>query len=256
MRLDVSLVLLLAATASARSRVTVNTGYSREEYSFTSAGWQQWTAVAADGPVPQSRVLAGQSVVRRFGFNDLQGTLGAAAKLGKSIGLEAKISIAPDAKVLPHFLTDWTLYRGLRSGLSLSPAYRYSHYPSADVHMLAFGSEWEKNAALTLISRFYLTLTQFVGGGAERMTPAVLASAKLSPASSLLMSPSYAYRKESFQAGAPGSFASGVFSAHTLRLELRWIFRKDCFASGAWSYESRIPAAIMRQYELGLGAGF
>ena len=241
-----------------RSRVAVNTGYGHEEYSFTTApGWNQWTQVAVDIFAASNwGVLAGQSVVRRFGFTDQQATLGANAKWGKSTGLEAKISISPDAKVLPYFLTDLTLYQGLDQGLSLSPAYRYSHYPTADVHMLAVGSEWEKNAVWTATARIYLTLTRFKGGGAERLTPAVLAQAKFSPVSTLRILPSYAYRKEGFQSGAPGRYGSGEFQAHTGRLELRWIFRKNCFASGAWSYESRIPAALLRQYDLGLGVEF
>ncbi|MEK7233962.1 MAG: YaiO family outer membrane beta-barrel protein [Elusimicrobiota bacterium] len=247
---------MTAPASFARPQIAVNTGYSREEYSVAPAGWNQWTQITAAGAASNWGILAGQSVVRRFGFTDRQATLGTSVKTGKSTGLEAKISVCADAQVLPRLSGDLTVYQGLGPGVSLSPAYRYSNYPTADVHMFVLGAEWEASAALTLLSRGYLTLTRFKGGGAEGLTPAVLAQAKLSPVSWLSIVPSYAYRRESFQSGAPGSFGSGEFTAHAGRMELRVSSKANRFAFAAWSYESRTPAALLRQYEFGLGLGF
>lgn len=231
--------------------IRVDAGASLEDYSFADRGWAEWTL----GSVPlgsHASLLAGQSAVRRFGFTDAQGTLGGSAVLASGASLEAQTSLAPGAEVLPTLSANLLLYQGLARGTILNPGYRYSHYREADVHMLTLGGEWESRRGLALVLRGYASATRFESGSGTRWTPGILAQASFALTRKLQLKPFYAYREESFQAGAPGQLRSQIFRAHTGGLEARWKATESLFLRVLASYEGRIPSNILRQYELGL----
>ncbi len=245
------LSLLSAAPAAAQSRI--DAGAAVEDYSFfKAAGVNTWTQGLFRGRDGRFGILAGQSTLRRFGFTDSQGSLGGVARLSARGSVEAKLSIAPEAQILPQWAVDALAYQGLPRAMTLTPGYRFSRYAIADVHTWSLGWEWE-NRRLSVTLRPYLSLNYFrqgpVGG---RAYPAFFAELRVPLSSGILLAPSYAWREEAFQAGAPGRFSMGSFKAHTGRIEARLPFGEPFLLRLAWSYEGRIPMAYLRQYEAGL----
>lgn len=249
------LIALSPDSAPAEVSVRCDAGATFEDYSFAPWGTTQ-RAQCVVYPVERWGLLGAESVVTRFGLTDVQGTLGFVAKISRTTALEVHANIAPGANVVPIFSTDWLVYHGIRWGITLTPTYRYSHYAITDVHMLSLGGDWQWNPQFNFILRTYGTLTQFEGGSESRLTPGVLIGTRITLIPSVQFYPSYSYREESFEAGAPGRLESGTFKAHLGRLEMNFKAGKAFTFRIAWQYEGRLPSNYVRQFDIGVTTRF
>ncbi|MBI4055608.1 MAG: YaiO family outer membrane beta-barrel protein [Elusimicrobia bacterium] len=246
------LLLLLPGPAGAAQVFRFDAGAGFEDYSFfPQLAKSQWTQISVQ---PQDRwsLFGGQKVLDRFGLTDVEGTLGGTLRLAPQSAGELQVSLAPDAKVLPTHSLQMMWYQGLGHGITLSPFFRYSHYQISDVYLLTFGGHWQPAPQLEFIFRAYAGLTRFRSGASSRGTPGVLAQAGRRLLPQLWMHLSYAYRKESFQAGAPGNLESSTFQAHAGGAGVRFFLRENISLQTDWQYEGRIPANLLRSYDLRL----
>lgn len=245
-----ALALSGAGAPASAATVQLDAGAAYEDYSFAVPGRTQWAEVLVR-PAPRWGLIGAQNLVRRFDITQGQGSVGGVAKLSAASALELRLSFSPEAVLLPALAGRGLWYRGLGRGFTLNPGYSYSRYEVAHVHTLTLGLDWERGDVLAT-GRVYGTATRFRSGAPTRQTPGFLAQARVPLSPRVRLLPSYSYREESFQAGAPGAFASAVFKAHALGLAALLDLGRGISLRLGWQYEGRIPSAYVRQYELGL----
>ncbi|MBI4375633.1 MAG: glycosyltransferase [Elusimicrobia bacterium] len=245
---------LLATACLCRASMALNAGLGYEDFSFAGAGRSSWIRV--DRRLSRGSISGGLTRIERFGEREAQGELGLGARLGPSAGLELGASASPEAHILPEWSAAAVLYWNPRRPVTISPGLRSAGFRAAGVHTASLGIEAQAAPGLAVLVRGFGSVTQFRGSRAEDWTPAVLLALRAQPMDWLLVAPSFAYREESFEAGAPGSGISRTFQAHAARLDLSAGRERGWAARAAWEYERRVPKNFVRRYELGLSYRF
>src|SRR5205823_1560971 len=116
-----------------------------------------------------------------------------------------------------------------------------------DVHTWSLALAAERRWIEARASGF-ATWTRFRSSAPSRWTPGAFAGLRI-PLGRWKLGGFGAYRKESFESGAPGAYGSGLFEARSGGAEL--LAKLGEFeARAAWSYEGRRPSGYLRQYEL------
>ena len=196
----------------------VRTVVAREDYSFTGLGSTQWLEIALK-PYRNFSFSLRETRVERFQEVDLQTGLGGGIRLGGRSGLETEVSFGPQASVVPLFSWQGYWYQGLPHSLEIIPGYRFSNFSTAQVHLLSLGIFRQLGDRGGVLVRGFANKTQFDGAG-NVWNPAWLIQGKVPLSRVLQIIPSYSYRKEAFEAGAPGQTRD--FKAHLGRLEGRY----------------------------------
>ncbi|MFQ5867402.1 MAG: YaiO family outer membrane beta-barrel protein [bacterium] len=243
------LVVLLVCFYSMASaeKIRVDSEVIFEDFSFADLGHTEW--VQAVIPASQRFSFLGRLMtISRFQQSDIQGTLGGSLRVGAKTGLEGEISVSPGAVVAPKFSTSWFLYRALAS-VEIMPHYRFSRFETADVHLLAMGAVWPVTRSFQSIGRAYISATRFHNGRTE-WNPAFLVQGRFLLDSRFTIIPSYSFRRESFEAGAPGQ--TERFSAHVGRIETLHRTSSAFLIRIAWEYEARSTAVSVRRYNFGI----
>ena len=243
------LVVLLVCfySMAAAEKIRVDSGVTFEDFSFADLGHTEWVQAVIPAS-PRFSLLGRLTTISRFQQSDVQGTVGGSLRVGAKTGLEGEISVSPGAVIAPRFSTSWFLYRALAS-VEIMPHYRFSRFETADVHLFAMGAFWPVTRSFQSIGRVYISATRFHNGPTE-WNPAFLVQGRFLLDSRFTIIPSYSYRRESFEAGAPGQ--TGRFSAHVGRIETLHRTSSAFLIRIAWEYEARSTAVSVRRYNFGI----
>jgi len=241
------LLVVCFYSVAAAEKIRVDSGVIFEDFSFADLGHSEW--VQAVIPASERFSFLGRATaISRFEQFDIQGTLGGSLRLGAKTGLEGEISVSPGAVIAPEFSTSWSLYRALAS-IEVMPYYGFSRFETADVHLFAMGAVWPVARSFESIGRAYISATHFHNGPTE-WNPAFLLQGRFLLNSRFIIIPSYSFRRESFEAGAPDQ--TGRFSAHVGRIEAWHRTSRAFLIRIAWEYEGRSTPVFVRRYDFGI----
>jgi len=243
----VAVLVVSFYSVAAAEKIRVDSGVIFEDFSYADLGHTEWV----QGVIRASErfsFLGRATAISRFQESDFQTTLGGSLRLGARTGLEGEISVSPGAEVLPEFSTSWSLYRALTS-VEIMPQYGFSRFEGADVHLLAMGAVWPVGRYFESVGRAYISATRFHNGPTE-WNPAFFVQGRLILNSRFTIIPSYSFRRESFEAGAPDQ--TRRFSAHVGRIETLHRTSSAFLIRIGWEYEARSTPVFVRRYDFGI----
>lgn len=229
----------------------VEAAYASERYSRAGPGYA-WRADAVLPAAKSWSALAGVERVRRFRNTDDSGSFGAAWK-GEGKGGSLRLSLSPDAAVVPRWALEGAWEHSLARGLYAALTLRASEYAPAHTYGQNAGLYWWPTTFSEFGARLSATTTQFRGGPALTRWGYLLTSNLYAREESLRLTPSFGRYEEPFEAGA-GAIRSFAASVYHLGLGVKpapgWELKLD------GEYEDRSDGSFVRRGGLGLAYQF
>ena len=120
-------------------RWSARAGMVREQFESSTPSWSAWEAieVLVARRLARGSVAVGATRVRRFDIADGAGSLDSYARLWRGGYANARIQLAPEARVIARSDISLELFHGLRGGWEPSLSYRSLRFRDADVAIVA-----------------------------------------------------------------------------------------------------------------------
>ena len=233
--------------AKSAPRITVRSGFSYQDFSFTSNGHGANVLLTVEQPRDWS-VSAGFDYLNKFDDSAPGFRVGGSYWADGSTALTLNIAMAPDQTVVPRQAYTVEISRALPNGLVPSLGYRFADYATANTHMIMPDLTWYF-PRLYWIVRYYLAVSVF--GDQNTTTHSVLTRAHWNVTDPVTISAGYVRANESFESGNPVDPLAG-FSANHVLAGVDWDIRPTVGVGIALDYEKRNDGSTVQQYDVRL----